>query len=152
MKRGEAVRILVSIALATFVFSGCATTPIRASDAQRIPAERLYAFQERTEKSTASIIVTRDVGFVGSGCYVAVRVNGVRSATFDFGETASFYVEPGETVVSVGYDTIVSVSLCSAPEYRKTVETYLRPGEAKFYRVTFVPGGYGPDIIRSEIK
>lgn len=143
------MKILVSIALAVFVFGGCATTPIRSSDAIRIPKERLLAFQEKTEKTTSTITITRDVGLLGSACYLAARINGTVSARLDVGETSSFYVEPGEILLSVGIDPL-GRGLCGlSPEYWKTLEAYLRPGETKFYRLTLDPG---LDIMRSEVE
>lgn len=151
MKWEEAMKIAIVATLAALVFGGCATTPIRSSDAAQIPKERLLAFQEKTEKTTSTITITRDVGVLGSACYLAVRINGTVSARLDVAETSRFYVEPGEILLSAGYDPL-GRGLCGAsPGYWKTRETYLRPGEAKFYRLTLEPSG-SIDIIRSEVE
>ena len=153
MKLGEAVKILVSIALAAFMFGGCATTPIRSVDAIRVPNERLFAFQEMTATATAKIVVTRDVGLLGSGCYVGLGINKVHAARLDVGETSNFYVEPGEVLLSLGVDPL-GVGLCFSAGNTKvlvTREIYIRSGEEKLYRIVSLPAGT-IDIIRSEVE
>ena len=45
----------------------CATTPVSSSAARQAPSARLLAFQERFSNTTATLIVTRDEGFLGGG-------------------------------------------------------------------------------------
>jgi len=143
------VRILVSIALAVVLFGGCATTPVRSSDAVRVPKERLLAFQEKTEKTSSTITITRDAGVMGSACNLVVRINGTNSAQYGVGETGSFYVEPGEVILTVGYN-LLGFSLCGTGKIT-TREAYLRSGETKYFRITS-DGFGGTDIMRSELE
>lgn len=143
------MRVLVAVGLMVCITGGCATTAIRSSDAVRAPKERLLAFQEKTEKTTSAITITRDVGMLGSGCYLAVRINGTLSVRLDVGETSRFFVEPGEILLSAGYDPL-GRGLCGVTSgYWKTRETYLRPNETKYYRLTLEQMG-DIDIIRSD--
>jgi hypothetical protein len=66
--------------LCALVLAGCATTPISPTQASRVASDRLLAFQEVTPERTATIVVTRDEGFVGSGCYTSFLVNGLHAA------------------------------------------------------------------------
>ena len=95
-----------SLALAAimFVLVGCATTPVSPASATGVPAARLFAFQDPTPERNATIIVTRDSGFLGSGCFFSFTINGVHAARFDVGETARFYVPPGEVLLRNGRD------------------------------------------------
>jgi hypothetical protein len=81
--------------------AGCATTPIPASRAKPVPSDRLYAFQEMRENTTSTIVVTRDKGALGSGCYHLLTIDGTLAAKLDVGETAQFYVAPGEVFLRV---------------------------------------------------
>jgi hypothetical protein len=40
--------------------------------------------------------VTRDVGLIGSGCFLGILIDSTLAAKFDPAEAATFYVEPGE--------------------------------------------------------
>lgn len=145
------MRILLVLLLLAAVFSGCATTPIRSSDAQPVPTDRLLAFQEKSEKTPSRIVITRDVGFTGSACYLVVRINGKDAVRIDVGETAIFSVEPGESLLSVVLDPL-GKGLCRAsldPGRGTTREVYLKAGEWKYFRLKLDQFG-GMDIVRSE--
>jgi len=80
------------------ILAGCATTPIPASSAKAVPAERLLSFQEDT-KGKGTIVATIDVGHIGSGCYNGFVINSKLAARFAVGETATFNVPPGELLL-----------------------------------------------------
>ena len=54
--------------------------------------------------TTANIVIIRDRGLAYSGCFMAVRFNGVLAARLDTGEVSSFFFKPGEVVINVGRD------------------------------------------------
>jgi hypothetical protein len=116
--------------------SGCATTPVSSSIAKQVPKDRLLAFQQRTPENNATLVVTRDEGFIGSGCYVSFVVNGTHAARFDVAETAQFYVTPGELVLRVGRDPMGQVMCALGQDNWTQRETVLRPGETKFFRLS----------------
>jgi hypothetical protein len=132
------------------LLSGCATTPVSPSRAGRVPADRLLAFQERTADRTATIVVTRDRGMLGSGCYSSFFLNGVHAGRFDVGETATFHVPPGETLLRNGVD-LEGRALCGfgAKDFWTQRETILRAGETKYFRLSLDASGK-PDIQRAD--
>jgi hypothetical protein len=97
---------LVIMTLLAVVVSGCATPPVFPSSAQPLPRDRLLAFQERTPDNSATLVVTRDEGLIGSACYYSFFIDGTHAARFDVAETAEFYVVPGELVLRIGRDVM----------------------------------------------
>ena len=131
------------------ILSGCATTPTIPSNAQQAPNERILAFQQKTPKTTATLIVTRDSGFLGGGCYYSLAINSILAARLDVGETARFYLEPGEILLRVGRDP-QGKGLCSVGQEHWTQrETILRSDEIKYFRLMLDANG-AADIQRSE--
>jgi predicted component of type VI protein secretion system len=140
-----------ALGVIAITLSGCATTPVSPSTAKQVPRDRLIAFQERTPENSATLVVTRDEGFVGSACYLSFVVNGTHAARFDVAETAEFHVAPGEQLLRVGVD-LMGQMLCGGPagkDYWTQRETVIRPGETKFFRLTIDANG-GMDIQRAE--
>ena len=138
----------VSICAILFL-TGCATTvPIPIQEAKQVPADRLLAFQEPHEGVTATVIVTRDRGLPGIACYLAIAINGTVAARLAAEETATFYVEPGETLLRVGGDAL-GRGLCGFSEnYWTQRETILRANETKHFRLSI--NGVKADIERSD--
>ena len=127
----------------------CATTPVSSSAARQAPSARLLAFQERFSNTTATLIVTRDEGFLGGGCYYSLAINGTLAARLDVGETSRFYVEPGEIVLRVGRDP-EGKGLCGVGQDEWTLrETLLRAGEFKYFRLS-IDGNGKTDTQRSD--
>lgn len=140
------------LALALFgavILAGCATTPTPIAQAKMAPPSRVSAFQERADAASATLALTRDQGFLGSGCYYAFWINSVLAARLDVGETASFFLSPGEHLLKVGRDPL-GQGLCGADSDNWTQrETILRPNEKKHFRLSIDEGGK-LDIQRSE--
>ena len=128
---------------------GCATTPVSPSTAKQVPKDRLLAFQERIAENSATLVVTRDEGFVGGGCYLSFVVNGTHAARFDVAEIAEFYVAPGELLLRVGPDLMGEMLCALGKDYWTQRETLLRPGETKFFRLSIDANG-GMDIQRAD--
>jgi hypothetical protein len=136
--------------LAVVLLSGCATTPVSPTEASRVPAERLLAFQESAPDRTATLVVTRDSGLLGSGCFASFLIDGTHAARFGPGETAQFRVTPGEIVLRNGVD-LMGRGLCGfgSSDYWTQRETILRAGETKYFRLSLDASGK-PDIQRSD--
>lgn len=131
------------------VMAGCATTPPALSEVRTAPKERLLAFQNKTESTASKLVVTRDAGYLGGGCFYALSINNVLSARLDTSETASFYVEPGEILLRTGRDPSGN-GLCGIGKDDWTQrETVLRAGETKMFRMTIDMNGK-TDIQRSD--
>ncbi len=132
---GDAMKIYMALVVGCAALSGCATTPTPPSNAAHVPADRLLAFQNKTPKATAVLIATRDQGFIGGGCFVSLTIDGVLAARIDPGETAKFYLQPGEKLLTVGRDAL-GAPLCSlGKDNFANRETILKPGEEKSFRL-----------------
>lgn len=143
------MRLIVLCCVGALLLSGCATTPLPSSQATPAPAERVLAFQEKSPANNASLVLTRDEGFLGSGCYYALWINGKLSARFATGETAVFFIEPGEHVLRAGRDP-QGQGLCGVDSDNWTQrETILRANERKFFRLSLDQNGK-LDVQRSE--
>jgi hypothetical protein len=94
------VRNLFIIA-ALLSLSGCATEAVLPSQAKTAPIERLLKYQTPTNGEQAKLIVVRDKGYLGSGCFVGVYLNQHKAAILDPGEKAEFYLKPGEWNVAL---------------------------------------------------
>lgn len=84
------------VAVIALSLSGCATEAVLPSQAKQAPQERLLKFQNQIEGEQAKLIVVRDKGYLGSGCFVGVYLNQEKAAILDPGEKAEFYLKPGE--------------------------------------------------------
>jgi hypothetical protein len=142
------MRSLLSAVGAIVVLAGCATTPVSSNNAKEAPPERLLAFQEKLLSPSGILTVTRDVGFLGSGCFYAVSINGITAARLDVGEKSTFYVSPGEVVLRAGRDP-EGKALCGLGQDEWTQrETLLRSDEKKYFRMSIDANGKS-DIQRA---
>jgi hypothetical protein len=142
-------RLLIALLTTSFGWGGCATTPVAPSAATQVPSDRLLAFQEKTDATNATLVITRDHGFVGSACYLSVAIDGTLAARLAVEETARFYVKPGEVLLRVGRDP-EGQGLCAFGQGDWTQrETIVRQGETKYFRLSIDANGK-KDIQRSE--
>lgn len=93
----KSASILAVIAF-TGSLTGCAgsfkTNAVPESAAVTVPSDRYLAYKTPQE-GYAQVILIRDTGFLGGGCYMGVEINKKLAARFDTGEAATFYVPPG---------------------------------------------------------
>ena len=128
---------------------GCATTPLPASEAKAAPPARLLAFQTKTPGPSGTLVVTRDTGFSGGGCYYSLMINGTLAARLDVGERSTFHVAPGEILFRTGRDP-EGKALCSIGQDDWTQrETLIRESETKYFRLLIDVNGK-TDIQRSD--
>ena len=139
---------LSSLALVLLV--GCAaTTPVNIEEATEVPIERKLAYQTELKSPSGALVISRDDGFLGSGCYYAMYINGVMAARFDTGEKAKFFVPAGEVLLRMARDPL-GKGLCSAGQDQWTQrESYLKDRETKHFRMTIDMNGR-VDVQRSE--
>lgn len=136
--------------IVSLLLVGCATTPPPASEIKMAPANRLLAFQDKTKDVTATLVVTRDQGLIGGGCYKTLTIDSKLSARLDTSERANFYLQPGEHLLKVGVDE-QGEGLCAFTAFAPWTqrETILRAGETKYFRITTDPNGI-TDISRAD--
>ncbi len=125
----------------TFMIAGCATTPVSVMQAKQAPVSRLPAFQTKLSETTSTLVVTRDAGFLGGGCYYTLSINGTLAARLDVAKTARFFVVPGEILLRAGRDP-QGKGLCGFGKDEWTQrETMIRPHETKYFRLSIDANG-----------
>lgn len=98
------------LSLSLLALSGCATEAVLPSKAKPAPLERVFLFQNKTSELNSKLIVVRDSGYLGSGCFTGVYINGQRAATLDPAEKVIFYLKPGEVSVGIKGEGKVCIS------------------------------------------
>lgn len=116
------------------VVTACATTPVASQNANPTPASRLYADQSEST-SKAPVQITRDKGLFGAMCGVVVSIDGQKVAKMAHGETARFYVAPGQHIV--GAD--MTGGICNAG----TRETQIQAQAGQTAKLRISTGGGG---------
>lgn len=135
---------------ALLLVAGCATTPTGADRATSALGDRLLAYQDKLEGPSGRIVVTRDSGFLGGACFYAVSINGKLAARLAVGESATFYVAPGEILLRSSRDPL-GKGLCGVlSEERTQRETVIRQGETKHFRLLLDANGK-TDIQRADM-
>jgi hypothetical protein len=82
--------------------TSCATTPISVEQASTVPGARILAKQMLAPAPyTASLVIKRDSGFMGSACSIRVFVDGVAVADLETAEKVEVFVSLGEHIVAV---------------------------------------------------
>jgi hypothetical protein len=122
-----------------FVASGCAgffkTDAVPAGAAKTVPNERMLAFQNEVV-GYSKLVITRDTGYLGGGCYIAIEIERTLAARLDTGESATFYVPPGEVEVSVVPDPL-GRGLCALGDYEPVRRKYsLTPEHPTLFRLS----------------
>lgn len=122
------------------LISGCATSPINPEKASPVPTERLLAYQENNE-GYGVLVVTRDTGYLGGGCFSGFFINGELAARFSPGEVAKFFVPAGEVLLKTSVDPH-GRALCGVGKDHWTQrETIMKPGEKKTFRLSLSTSG-----------
>lgn len=117
------------------ILAGCATSPVPAEKVKTAPSDRLHGFQEIPSGEFGTMVVTRDSGFTGSACYIVLKLDGEKTASFGTSETATFFLEPGEKLAEM------STGICGAAERGR--EVVITAGQARRYRIALdIATGY----------
>ncbi|AGZ34723.1 MAG: hypothetical protein ACOKSU_25970 [Pseudomonas sp.] len=124
------MRILI-VAASLAMLVGCATSPVPEGEAESAPGNRVTAYQAEVAEG-GTIIVTRDSGFPGGGCFATVYLNGKPVARLNPKEKAHFNVPAGEWMVGAALD---GKGLCGLNSERLEAEALIKPGQTKKYRV-----------------
>lgn len=95
------MRVLCLAAAATLVVA-CGTTPVPSSNAEPVPADRIYATElTKAQPEHALLVVTRDKGLKAKACTARLYIDGRHVVDLRSGEQARLFVEEGEHVVGV---------------------------------------------------
>lgn len=123
--------------VAAIVFlSGCATQAVLPNQAKLAPQERIFKYQSPLADG-AKLIVVRDSGFLGGGCFFGVYVDGERTATLNPGDRVNLYLPAGEHNIAMKGEGKV----CIADEVPVGRDINLKPNQIKAVRLFADPSG-----------
>lgn len=127
--------------------AGCSSWQPDAEDIEPAPAERVLAYQQPLENG-GEVVVTRDFGLRGGGCYIAVLIDRQLAARIHVGEVVRFQVPAGARIVSIGTDPLDD-TLCGKLSLRREKLAQVQAGQTLEYRV-ISDNRIGFDIIAVE--
>jgi len=127
--------------------AGCSSWQPDAEDIEPVPAERVVAYQQPLENG-GEVVVTRDFGLRGGGCYIAVLIDRQLAARIHVGEVVRFQVPAGARIVSIGTDPLDD-TLCGKLSLRREKLAQVQAGQTLEYRV-ISDNRIGFDIIAVE--
>ncbi|MBE7926948.1 3-isopropylmalate dehydratase [Pseudomonas saudiphocaensis] len=140
------MRLIVALT-AVLSLTACSSWQPDPDEIKPIPAERVLAYQEPLENA-GEVVVTRDFGLRGGGCYIAVMIDRELAARIHVGEVVRFQVPSGARIVSIGVDPLDD-TLCSKLRLRREKLAQVEAGETLEYRVV-VDNRIGFDIVPVE--
>lgn len=109
----------------------CGTAPVRPGDAAAVTPT---AFATPAD-GTTPVTVTRDSGYVGSGCSIEVLVEGERVARLWSRETVTLHLPAGDTII--GVKPLGACALGQSARGLREIETNIRAGRPLFFRVGY---------------
>jgi hypothetical protein len=122
---------LICTAVSLLLISGCSS--FRADHPDPVPKERLLKFQEAVVGGS-TLVVRRDIGMLGGGCYVAVTIDRTVAARIGIGEVATFQVPAGERIVGIATDT-ADDTLCGKGSLRREILVQASAGQNEHVRI-----------------
>lgn len=130
---------LIIFALLTMTTTGCTvfvrTNPVSSTVADQVPFDRILSYQEKTPNSFL-ITVTRDEGFMGSGCFLGLEIEGVLAGRFGREETATFSVPTSTPRIRVIPDPLGG-GLCALATWNPVEENYqLKATQDNYFRIS----------------
>jgi len=124
---------LICTVLSLLFVAGCSSFKADPDKVTLVPTDRLLAYQE-PGANTGELVVNRDLGLMGGGCYVAVLVDRQVAARIGMGEKASFQVPPGNRIIGIGIDT-ADDTLCGMGRLRREELVRVEPGQRYEFRI-----------------
>ena len=123
----------ILIALPLLLLAGCSSYRGDPENVKPVPEDRLLAFQE-AQANGAQIVVNRDFGVMGGGCFVAIEVDRKVAARIGVGEIATFQVPTGTRVVGITPDRMDD-TLCGMGRLLREVAVPVKAGETQHLRI-----------------
>lgn len=127
--------------------TACSSWQADPEDVVPVPADRVLAYQVPVENS-GEVVVTRDFGWRGGGCYIALMIDRELAARVHVGEVVRLQVPAGQRIVSIGTDPLDD-TLCGKLRLRREKLAQVAPGQILEYRI-IVDNQIGFDIVPSE--
>jgi hypothetical protein len=112
--------------------AGCATSPVPAGQALQVPLDRVTAPELlQPAAGTGLLAVTRDSGFMGSGCNARLHVDARPVADLASSERIEVHLPAGDHVLSVSWPG----AMCGGGIVEAAV--VIEPTKPKRYRISF---------------
>jgi hypothetical protein len=124
---------LIGAVLPLLLLAGCSSWTPAPEDIKPVPAERVLGYQEPLGQG-GQLLVNRDFGGMGAGCYVAVLVDRQVAARIGVGEQVGFQVPAGTRVLSIGIDEMDD-TLCGMGRLRRELAVKVLPGSQQDFRI-----------------
>ena len=115
------------------LLAGCSSFRPDAEHITPVPGDRVLAYQE-DQQNGGRLVVNRDMGLMGGGCYVAIEVDRKVAARIGVGEVATFQVPPGTRVVGITPDRMDD-TLCGMGRLHKEVAVKVAPGSTQYFHI-----------------
>ena len=115
------------------LLAGCSSFRPDPEHITPVPGDRLLAFQEEHQNG-GRLIVNRDMGLMGGGCYVAIEVDRKVAARIGMAEVASFNVPAGTRVLGLTIDKMDD-TLCGMGRLHKELAVKVTPGSTQYFQV-----------------
>lgn len=115
----RSMKIKVLTLLTATLLSGC-VMPTKQAPAERVtpaPGDRIFAIDEQAQP-TGTIVITRDIGMLGGGCFLGVMVDGKMAAHLDRAEQVTLALTEGRHVLTA--TPVQGRGLCGALQSDKT--------------------------------
>ncbi|AHL76460.1 3-isopropylmalate dehydratase [Stutzerimonas stutzeri] len=123
------------LALASLlVLAGCSSWQADPEDIKPVPEERLRGYQTPITYG-GELVVTRDFGVRGGGCYVAVMVDRKLAARIHVGEQVRLQVPEGMRIVSIESDP-EDDTLCGMGNLLRERAARVETGETLHFRIS----------------
>lgn len=144
----EPMRLIFAV-LPLLVLAGCSSYQADPEKITDIPSERLRAWQEPVQGG-GEVVVTRDLGLMGGGCYVAVLVDRKVAARIAVGERGRFQVPAGNRIVGIAADS-EDETLCGKGRLNREVLVKVEAGGVTNLRIVSQNRG-GFDILPEQAR
>ena len=127
----------------------CACSSFRpdAENIRPVPADRQLAYQDELQDG-GRLVVNRDMGLMGGGCYVALEVDRKLAARIGMAEVVSFNVPAGTRVLGLKVDPLDD-TLCGMGRLNKELAVQVTPGSTQYFHV--VSENRGGFDIRADV-
>lgn len=119
--------------LPLLALAGCSSYQADPDKVTAVPGERLLAYQTPVSGG-GEVVVNRDLGLMGGGCYVAVLVDRKIAARIAVGEEARFQVPAGNRILGISADT-QDDTLCGKGRLNREVAVRVEAGGSTDLRI-----------------
>lgn len=124
---------LICTAVALSLLAGCSSFAADPENVKQVPSDRLLAFQQPVDGG-GQIVVNREIGMLGGGCYLAFSIDRKVAARIGIGEEAHFQVPAGARIVGIGLDE-EDKSMCSMGRLHRERAVELQAGAIQHFHI-----------------